>query len=57
MPTFITIVTFTVNGESRTLTFTAQARSESKAEQMAAHGVKALHPNCTITNLTTGDQA
>jgi hypothetical protein len=53
MTTFTTTVTFIVNGESRTLTFEAQARSEYAAEQMAAHGVKALHPDCTITNLTT----
>jgi hypothetical protein len=58
MPTFTTTVTFIVNGESRTLTFEAQARSEYAAEQMAAHGVKALHPDCRITNLqTTGAQA
>jgi hypothetical protein len=53
MPTFTTTVTFIVNGESRTLTFEAQARSEYAAEQMAAHGVKALHPDCRITALTT----
>ncbi len=53
MPTYTTTVTFTLNGESRTLTFEAQARSEYAAEQLAAHGVKALHPDCTITNLTT----
>ena len=53
LPTFTTTVTFTLNGESRTLTFEAQARSEYAAEQLAAHGVKALHPDCTITNLTT----
>ncbi len=53
LPTYTTTVTFIVNGESRTLTFEAQARSEYAAEQMAAHGVKALHPECRITALTT----
>jgi hypothetical protein len=53
MPTYTTTVTFVINGESRTLTFEAQARSEYAAEQMAAHGVKALHPDCRITNLQT----
>jgi hypothetical protein len=53
MPTFTTTVTFVLNGETRTLTFEAQARSEYAAEQMAAHGVKALHPDCRITALTT----
>jgi hypothetical protein len=53
MPTYTTTVTFIVNGETRTATFEAQARSEYAAEQMAAHGVKALHPDSRITNLTT----
>ena len=58
MNTYTTTVTFTLNGESRTMTFEAQARSEYAAEQMAAHGVKVLYPDCRITGLTTtGAQA
>ena len=51
MPNFTTDVTFIVNGQTQTLEFTAQARSEYSADQLAAHSVKALHPGCTITNV------